>query len=104
MQATIRQAEKQSPSTCLQTRKAANVRVRGLWYVWSWPLRHGDFARLDVLGFGQSQRYKALLDLGADFVGVDRRIQLKCASEIVRTRFVMNQGSRTVGSERCPTT
>ena len=34
-------------------------------------LGDSDLAGLDVLGFGQSQHHETLIDLRADFVGVD---------------------------------
>jgi len=43
-----------------------------------------------VLCFRQSQPYKALVYLRADFVCLDRWIELERAPEIFRTRFMMN--------------
>jgi len=47
-------------------------------------LRNGDLTRLDVLGFGQSQRHETLIDLRTDLVGVDRWIEFECALEVFR--------------------
>ena len=53
--------------------------------------------------FGRVQRHDALLDLRADFAGVDRWIELECASEIFRARFAMEQSCRRLsGIERRP--
>jgi len=34
-------------------------------------LRDSDFTGLNMFGFGQNQRHEALIDLRADFVGID---------------------------------
>ena len=68
-------AREHSPSTKAtdNNEKAANMDARGLKKAFddSDSLGNSDFAGLDVLGFGQSQRHEALIDLRADFVGVD---------------------------------
>ena len=56
-------------------------------------LRNSDLAGLHVLGFGQTQCYEALINLRADFIGVERWIELEHAPEIFRARFAMNQRS-----------
>src|SRR4051812_42721069 len=65
-------------------------------------LRDSDLARLNVLGFGQSQRHETLIDLRADFFSIDGWIDLECAPEIFRTRFAMNQRSLHHGKRTPP--
>ena len=62
---------------------------RGLCFPENWRLRNSNFARFDVFCLRQSQSRKALIDLCADLVGVDRWIELECAPIILRARFTM---------------
>ena len=68
--ASIRQAQKRSQSTD-SNEKGREPGARGLKISATESLRDSDFAGLNVLGFGQSQRNEALINLRADFVGVD---------------------------------
>jgi hypothetical protein len=52
-------------------KKTASMLLAALKLQRSWFLRDSDLAGLDVLGFGQNQRHETLIDLRADFVGVD---------------------------------
>src|SRR6266576_1627677 len=54
-------------------------------------LRNSDLARFDMFRLRQCQTHDALIDLCADFIRIDRRIELERAPIIFRTRFAMNQ-------------
>jgi len=69
--ASIRQAQKRCPSANDNEKKAASMMLAAFKLRDPDFLRNSDLARLDVLCFWQSQRHEALIDLRADFVGVD---------------------------------
>jgi hypothetical protein len=68
-------------------------------------LRNSDLARFDVFRLRQRQSHDTLIDFCADFICIDRWIELERAPIIFRARFVMNQcplhgGKRTAPNNR----
>jgi hypothetical protein len=60
-------------------------------------LRNSNLSWLDVLGLRQSQRQNALLDLGADFVSIDGRVELEGPPEVLTARLMMHQRALNCG-------
>src|SRR6476659_1800357 len=85
----LRQAEKRAKYDRPQTSRLAACVTNPTRL----KLSDRDFARLDLLRLRQSQAHDALLDLRADLVGIDRRIELERTPEIFRARFAVEQSA-----------
>ena len=83
-------------------KKPQTSRPAALIFVIPVVLRHGDLARFHFLRFREREGNDALMDSGADFSAIDRRIDLERSAVVLRPRLSMDECSVNTGIGAAP--